>query len=370
MEMLMLRYALIGCGRIAKRHIQAALENKLHITALCDLETEKAYKLIEEHNLRQLNENIAVYSSYQEMISEQQPDMVAIATESGSHAPIALFCLKHGLHVLIEKPIALNDRDAECIIQVAKENNRQIGICHQNRFNQAVQYLWKVVANGSLGKITHAAVNIRWHRGRDYYRQSPWRGTWLHDGGVIMNQCVHGIDLLLWMMGSPVRKVYGATRNFSHPFIEAEDCGVAVIEFANGTLATFEGSASIYEPASETAFYIFGHKGAAKIGGPALNILEKLQADAPDLPLSGANISESIINVYGNSHPKLYADMIQAVNTGKPPLVSAADGKRAMDVALAIYKSQRDGKPVAFPASDLDTRYMLDYRWQNESEIK
>ena len=94
------------------------------------------------------------------------------------------------------------------------------------------------------------------------------------------------------------------------------------------------------------------------------------QAAAPDLPLSGANISESIINVYGNSHPKLYADMIQAVNTGKPPLVSAADGKRAMDVALAIYKSQRDGKPVAFPASDLDTRYMLDYRWQNESEIK
>lgn len=363
MEMRMLRYALIGCGRIAKRHIQAALENRLHITALCDLETKKAYKLVEEHNLRQLNKNIAVYSSYQKMISEQQPDMVAIATESGSHAPIALFCLKQGLHVLIEKPIALNDRDAVSIIHSAKENNRQIGICHQNRFNQAVQYLWKAVANGSLGQITHATVNIRWHRSRDYYRQSPWRGTWLQDGGVIMNQCIHGIDLLLWMMGSPVSKVYGATRNFSHPFIEAEDCGVAVIEFANGTLATLEGSASIYEPASETAFYIFGLKGAAKIGGPALNILEKLQAAAPDLPLSGANISETVINVYGNSHPKLYADMIQAVNTGKAPLVSAADGKRAMDVALAIYKSQRDGKSVDFPASGLNTRDMLGYRW-------
>lgn len=361
----MLRYALIGCGRIAKRHIQAALENRLHITSLCDLETQKAYKLVEDHNLRQFNKNIAVYSNYQEMIKEQQPDIVAIATESGSHALIALFCLKHGLHVLIEKPIALNDRDAETIIQAAKENNRQVSICHQNRFNLAVRYLWQVVANGLLGKITHATVNIRWHRGRDYYRQSPWRGTWLQDGGVIMNQCIHGIDLLLWMIDSPVRKVYGATRNFCHPFIEVEDCGVAVIEFANGTLATFEGSTSIYEPASETAFYIFGHKGAAKIGGPALNILEKLQAAAPGLPLSGANISESIINVYGNSHPRLYADMIQAVNTGKAPLVSAADGKRAMDVALAIYKSQREGKPVDFPSSSLDTRDMLGYHYSD-----
>ena len=356
-------YALIGCGRIAKRHIQAALENRLHITALCDLETNKAYRLIEEHNLLQFNNNIAVYSCYQEMINEHQLDMVAIATESGSHAPIALFCLENGLHVLIEKPIALNDRDAESIILAAKENNRQTCICHQNRFNQAVQYLWEAVANGALGKITHATVNIRWHRGRDYYRQSPWRGTWLQDGGVIMNQCIHGIDLLLWMMGSPVCKVYGATRNFSHPYIEAEDFGLAVIEFANGTLATFEGSASIYEPASETAFCIFGNKGAAKIGGPALNILEKLQSAAPDLPLSGTNISESIINVYGNSHPKLYADMIQAVYTGKVPLASAADGKKAMDVVLAIYKSQREGKPVDFPAYDLDTRDMLGYRW-------
>lgn len=366
----MLRYALIGCGRIAKRHIQAALENRLNITALCDLETQKAYKLVEEYKLRQFNKNIAVYSSYQEMISEQQPDMVAIATESGSHAPIALFCLKHGLHVLIEKPIALNDRDAAAIIEAAKENNRQVGICHQNRFNLAAHYLWQVVTNGSLGKITHAAVNIRWHRNRDYYRQSPWRGTWLQDGGVIMNQCIHGIDLLLWMMGSPVRKVYGTTRNFSHPYIEAEDCGVAVIEFANGTLATFEGSSSIYEPASETAFYIFGHNGAAKIGGPALNILEKLQAADPDLSLSGADLSEAIINVYGNSHPRLYADMIQAVHTDKAPLVSVADGKRAMDVVLAIYKSQREGKPVDFPVSDLDTQDMLGHIWRENSEIQ
>lgn len=359
-----MRYALIGCGRISKRHIQAALENRLHITALCDLETQKAYKLVDDYNLRKFNKYIAVYSDYRQMIKEEQLNMVAIATDSGSHAQIALFCLNHGLHVLIEKPIALNDRDAVTIIQTAEENNRIVTVCHQNRFNLAVRYLWQVVNKGSLGSITHATVNIRWHRNRDYYRQSPWRGTWLQDGGAVMNQCIHAIDLLLWMIDSPVRKVYGAIRNFCHPFIEAEDSGVAVIEFANGTLATFEGSTSVYEPASETAFYIFGHKGAAKIGGPALNILEKLQTTAPDLPLSGANISESIINVYGNSHPRLYADMIQAVNTGKAPLVSAADGKRAMDVVLAIYKSQREGKPVGFPSADLDTRDMLNYNFQ------
>ena len=359
----MLRYGLIGCGRIAKRHIQAALENGLQIVALCDLDTKKVYKLIEEHDLGQFNENIAVYSNYRAMISEQQLDMVAIATESGSHAEIALFCLQHGLHVLIEKPIAMNDYDAESLIHAAKENSKQIGICHQNRFNLAVQYLWEVVAKGSLGKITHATVNIRWYRGRDYYKQNPWRGTWLHDGGVIMNQCIHGIDLLLWMMGSPVRRVYGVTRNFSHPYIEAEDCGVAVIEFVNGAVATFEGTSSIYEPASETAFYIFGQNGAAKIGGPALNILEKLQTTDSDLPLSGPNISESILNVYGNSHPRLYADMIQAIHTDKPPLVSAIEGKTAMDVVLAIYKSQHEGTPVNFPTHGLDTRDMLGYRW-------
>lgn len=359
-----LKYALIGCGRIAKRHIQAATENEVTVTALCDLETQKACRLIEEFDLRRANENIAVYSNYQELIRARRPDVVAIATESGSHAEIALFCLRHGVHVLIEKPIALNDRDADAIIRVAKEYGRQVGICHQNRFNLATQYLWRTVADGSLGAITHACVNIRWHRSREYYRQAPWRGTWLQDGGVIMNQCIHGIDLLLWIMGSPVRRVFGAARNFNHPYIEVEDSGVAIIEFANGTVATFEGSASIYESASETALYIFGHEGAIKIGGPALNILEKLQCSAKDLPLSGTNLSESVINVYGNSHPRLYADMIDAVQTGREPLVTAADGKMAMDVVLAIYKSQREGRPVDFPVSGLDTRDMLGYQWQ------
>ena len=153
----------------------------------------------------------------------------------------ALYCIDHGIHVIIEKPMAMNMQDADEIIQRSKEKNVKVSACHQNRFNIAVQELRKALEAGRFGRLSHGSIHVRWNRNRDYYDQAPWRGKWATDGGALMNQCIHGIDLLRWMMGNEIEEVYGQTRRQFHDYLEAEDVGMAVIKFKNGAIATVDG---------------------------------------------------------------------------------------------------------------------------------
>ena len=250
-----MKYALIGCGRIAANHVKAVLGTGLEFTAVCDILPEQMENLLQKHGLDR-DETIKRYTDYKQMIAENQIELIGIATESGSHAEIALYCIDHGINLIIEKPIAMSMEDADEIVRRSEEKGVKVAACHQNRFNVAVQELRKAVETGRFGKLSHGSVHVRWNRNEGYYAQAPWRGKWAHDGGALMNQCIHGIDLLRWMMGGEAEEVYGVTRQRFHDYLEAEDIGMAVVKFKNGAVATIEGTTNVYPQNLEETLYL------------------------------------------------------------------------------------------------------------------
>jgi UDP-N-acetyl-2-amino-2-deoxyglucuronate dehydrogenase len=347
-----MKYALIGCGRIATNHVTAALNNDLDIVGLCDVAPEKIDEIMKKHGLED-SERIGKYLDYQKMLDDQKPHLVSIATESGSHAEIALYCIEKGIHLIIEKPMAMSIEDANKIIDSAKEKGVKVSSCHQNRFNVAIQEMRKAVEDNRLGKISHGSIHVRWNRGKSYYDQAPWRGTWAEDGGALMNQCIHGIDLLRWMMGDEIEEVYGLTRQQFHDYLEAEDLGMAVVKFKNGAIGTIEGTTNVYPKNLEETLYMFGEKGTVKIGGTSTNNIDVWEfADETEEDVKNKGLQEATSNVYGNGHTDLFADVIDAIKTDRKPYVDAVAGRNALELVLAIYKSQKIGMPVRFPLED------------------
>ncbi len=353
-----MKYALIGCGRISTNHIKAAINNNIEIVAICDIVPENMKNILEKHEL-QNNKSIKRYSDYKKMIADNDIDLISIATESGLHAEIAIYCIKNGINVIIEKPIAMSIKDADEIIRLSEEYNVKVAACHQNRFNIAVQKMRKALEEGRFGKISHGSIHVRWNRNRDYYEQAKWRGTWKDDGGALMNQCIHGIDLLRWMLGDDIEEVYGVTRRQFHDYLEAEDIGMAVVKFKNGAVATIEGTTNVYPQNLEETLYLFGEKGTVKIGGKSTNNIDVWDfADETEEDMSNKGLEEVTSNVYGNGHTSLFMDMIQAIKEDRRPYVDAYAGKRALELVLAIYKSQKEKCVVKLPLTDFDTLQM------------
>lgn len=344
-----MKYALIGCGRISVNHMKAAVNNNLDIVAVCDLQPEHMESTLDKQGLEKDN-SIKRYTDYKEMIFENEIELVSIATESGSHAEIALNCIDRGIHVIIEKPMAMSLSDADKIIALSQKKGVNVCVCHQNRFNVAVQEMRKALENGRFGKLSHGSIHVRWNRNQDYYTQAPWRGTWAQDGGALMNQCIHGIDLLRWTFGDEIDEVYGQTRQQFHHYLEAEDVGMAVVKFKNGAIATIEGTTNVYPQNLEETLYVFGEKGTVKIGGKSTNNIDVWEfVDEEDCDQKNKGLEEITSNVYGNGHTSLFADMIGAIKDKRKPYVDAVAGRNALEIVLAIYKSQKMGLPVKFP---------------------
>lgn len=345
-----MKYALIGCGRIATNHMKAVLNNHLELTAVCDIDENAIEALLAKHDL-QNDSSIRRYTDYKQMIAENDGlELIAIATESGIHAEIALYCIDRGINVIIEKPMAMSIQDADEIIKRSRQKGVKVSACHQNRFNIAVQEMRKALETGRFGKLSHGSIHVRWNRNQDYYTQAPWRGKWASDGGALMNQCIHGIDLLRWMMGDEITEVYGVTRQQFHHYLEAEDIGMAVVKFSNGAVATIEGTTNVYPKNLEETLYLFGENGTVKLGGKSTNAIDVwdfTQDDTSDGNNQGFH--EETANVYGNGHTSLYADVIDAIKNDRQPYVDAQAGKNALELVLAIYKSQKEGKAVQFP---------------------
>ena len=347
-----MRYALIGCGRIATNHMKAAVNNQLEISAVCDVVPEHMEVLLAKHEL-QNDMSILRYTDYKSMIQEVKPDLVSIATESGIHAEIALFCIDHGVHVIIEKPMAMSISDANEIIRRSEENHVKVSACHQNRFNIAVQEMRHALEAGRFGRLSHGSIHVRWNRNQGYYDQAPWRGTWAQDGGALMNQCIHGIDLLRWTFGGEIEEVYGQTRQQFHDYLEAEDVGMAVVKFKNGAIATIEGTTNVYPKNLEETLYIFGEKGTVKIGGTSTNNIDVWDfSDESEADIKNKGLQEETSNVYGNGHTSLFADMIDAIQNDRKPYVDAYAGRDALELVLAIYKSQKEGCAVSLPLDE------------------
>lgn len=343
-----MKYALIGCGRIAVNHIKAFRNNGLELVALCDLSLNNIETLLEK---TEFSTEATRYTDYKKMIDEHpELEIVAIATDSGAHAEIALYCIDHGINIIVEKPMAMSMQDATEIIKRSEEKGVKVSVCHQNRFNIAVQEMRTAVEKGRFGKLSHGSINVRWNRNKAYYEQAPWRGKWASDGGALMNQCIHGIDLLRWMMGDEVEEVYGVTRQQFHDYLECEDVGIAVVKFKNGSIGTIEGTVNVYPKNLEETLYLFGEKGTAKLGGTSCNNIDVWNlADATDVDNQKVGLQEATSNVYGNGHTSLYADVIDAIEHNRKPYVDAYAGRNALEIVLAIYKSQLTGKPVKLP---------------------
>jgi len=356
------KYALIGCGRISPNHIAAALENKLEIVAICDIEEAKIDDIVEKFNFCN---SVKKYVNYKEMLEKESIDLIAICTESGKHGKIALDCIDKGINLIIEKPITLSLEEADEIIRKSKENNVKVSACHQNRFNKSVQKIREAVEEKRFGRLLHGTAHIRWNRGEDYYKQASWRGTWEQDGGALMNQCIHNIDLLRWMMGDEIIEVVGIIDNLMHDFIDAEDFGIALIKFANGSYGVIEGTTNIYPENLEETLYIFGEKGTVKIGGKSVNLIEEWRfADKlDDSEEVKEKYHENPHNVYGFGHNPLYADVIDAIKNDRGPYVTAEDGRKALELVLAIYKSATEGKSIRLP---IDKCRTMDFKGRFE----
>ena len=347
-----MKYALIGCGRISTNHITAAVNNELEIVAVCDVLPMKMEEQLGKHGLAN-DMTIKRYTDYHAMIRDLDLDLVSIATESGKHAEIALDVIDAGINVIIEKPMAMNMKDAEEIIRRSEEKGVKVSACHQNRFNVAVQEVRKALESGRFGKLSHGSINVRWNRNHGYYDQAKWRGTWAEDGGCLMNQCIHGIDLLRWMMGDEVEEVYGQTRQQFHDYLEAEDVGMAVVKFKNGAIGTIEGTTNVYPQNLEETLYLFGENGTVKLGGKSTNTIDVWDfRDETEEDQKNKGLEEQTSNVYGNGHTSLFADVIDAIENDRKPYVDAVAGRNALEMVLAVYKSQKEGRPVKLPLTD------------------
>ena len=350
-----MKIALIGCGRISFKHIEAfvSMKDRVQFVAACDPILERAEEKRLEYKKSLTDADVKIFADYKEMLNECKPDVVTIATESGKHKDIAVHCLKNGAHVICEKPMALSTSDAETMIDTAKQNNKKLAVCFQNRFNAPVVKTREALEKGRFGKMLHGMIQVRWNRNEGYYTQAPWRGTWEQDGGTLMNQCTHGIDLLQWMMGEDAVRVQAQTRRFMRP-IEAEDFGCAIVEFASGAVGIIEGTADVYPKNLNETLSLFGTDGSVVIGGLAVNKMETWRfADAEQV----GDTEERVLNpnekdpptVYGFGHTALFNDFIDAIKQGREPLVSGEKGKKALEIILAIYKSQKTGQPVNLP---------------------
>lgn len=346
----MYNVAIIGCGRVSHKISEGIADNypKMQLIALCDLIEDKIYETEKTYDKKLDKENqINKYTDYKKMIENEDIDIAIISTESGYHEEVGLYCLEHGIHTIIEKPLAMSIEGAQKLVDKAKEKGLKLAASHQNRFNYPIQLLKKAIVDGKMGRIFTGMARILWTRDDNYYLQAPWRGTWELDGGTLMNQCIHNIDLLNWMMDDEIDTVYAQTSTFIRN-IEAEDYGVIIIRYKSGKIGTVEGSAIIYPKSLEETLTITGEKGTIVIGGMAVNKVNTWRVEG-DKEEDYLNIDCGDPNsVYGFGHRALYQDFIEAINKNRKPLIDGEAGLNAMKIVLAAYKSQITGLPVKF----------------------
>lgn len=337
-------FGVIGCGRISKNHMESikAIPGA-KLVAVADINAASLANASEKYDCKG-------YRDYHELLADSNVQIITICTESGLHARIAIDAMKAGKHVLVEKPMAMSLAEADMMISTAKEMGVKIGVVHQNRFNNAIVKLRTAVEEGKLGNLTHSSAVVRWNRNDEYYCQAPWRGTWAQDGGCLMNQSIHNIDLLQWMMG-PVESLFAYTATNMRK-IEGEDVGTIVLKFKNGALGVIEAATTIYPKNLEETLSIFGSTGTVGIGGIAVNKIEAWHIDGDDEASILADQDKEPPNVYGFGHADIIKDFMGAITEGREPAISGKEGRKALEIILGIYHSVNYKKEITFPLKE------------------
>ncbi len=335
-----LRFGLIGCGRVAPRHAQSITELPgARLVAVADKVDSRAAHFSQEYHAEP-------YTDYHDLLARDDIDVVNICTPSGLHVPIGLDAIAAGKHLIVEKPIGLSTADADRLIAAADAAGRKLCVVLQNRYNPPMQELYKALRDGRLGRIYLGNATVRWFRPQDYY-EDEWHGTWAMDGGALMNQSIHHIDALQWLMDEPVESVFAYTATLAHR-MEAEDVGVAVLRFASGALASIEGSTLTYPQNLEGSVAFFGERGSVKVGGTALNrrTIWKIEGDLEREREILTQEQLDPTSVYGYSHARVIADMVEAVRDDRPPRTDGREARKSLALIEAIYESARTGQPV------------------------
>ena len=328
-----LKFGILGCGRISAKHIEALINNKeeAELVAVYDIIEELAIDKKDQYESKIENSNVKVYTNYNDFLNDKDIDVVTIASISGYHAEHALDCLNHDKHILIEKPMALTLEDADKIIGLGKEKSKKVCVSHQNRFSPAIQKLRQAIDEGRFGKLIHGTARVLWARDDDYYKQASWRGTKALDGGTLMNQCIHNIDLLQWMMGGQVERLSSETDTFIRD-IETEDFGAMLIRFKNGAVGIVEGSVCVYPKNLEESLSIFGEKGTVVISG---NEIKTWMFE------DGRDYDNNELDETNLGHTPLYKDLISAIREDREPLVSGEEGRKAIELILKAYEGRK-----------------------------
>lgn len=337
-----IKFAIIGCGRIAKRHSDLLGNNQIEnaqLVAVCDLIQEKAKAISNKFN-------IPHFTDMNEMMKSVDLDVVCVLTESGHHSKNVIELAKYGKHILVEKPMALTiDSSEDMILECLKENIR-LFVVKQNRYNLPIIKLKEAIDSGRFGKLFMATVRVRWSRGQEYYDQDNWRGTWAMDGGVITNQASHHIDLLQWLMGK-VDSVYAkGIRALAN--IEAEDTAAVVFKFLNGGIGLLEATTAVRPRDLEASISILGEKGSVEIGGFAVNKIIHWQFDEmkDEDSLIIKDSFENPPNVYGFGHKSYYQDIVNSILENTNHKVDGLEGKKSVEIISAIYESMETKKEV------------------------
>lgn len=352
-----LRFAIIGCGNVCSKHIKAIVDNyrEAELVSICDVLEEKTQSKINEYmEAAQENRLIVkkpkIYLNYKEMLAQEYLDACAICTISGSRPPIAIDCMNSKKHILVEKPMALSLSDADRMIETAEKNRVKLSVSHQLRFKAIMKRIEEALRERRLGKIISISTKILRNRNKEYYNQAKWRGTWELDGGCLLNQCSHHVDLLQWFMDSEIYSIYGQTDNFTHPYIETEDYGSITIRYKNGSIGNIEGTVSVYPKNLNESLTIIGEKGTVAIDGLGLNKI---------LTWDFAGKQENVEEVqkvcdfedekyFGKEHSPLYEDFISAIKKGNTPAIDGYEGKKSLEIILMAYKSQKENRPIVY----------------------
>ena len=336
----MIQFAIVGMGFIADKHI-AAIQNAegANLLAICDTNPDRL--LIDD-------ENVLKYTDLDKMLTENpQIDVVNICVPSGLHATLTKAVAKHKKHIVTEKPMALNSSDALEMMEIAKDAGVKLSIVHPNRYRPAIMEVRELMDAGKFGKISHANATVRWNRGQAYYDQAPWRGTKQFDGGVLMNQAIHNLDLLLWFMG-PVKSVQGmvATRFRD---IETEDVATALIEFESGALGVVEAATTVYPQNLEESLSIFGETASVKVSGKNAVFIDTWDVEGYSPEEVEALKTKIQNNPWGKKgHDCIIEDMVAAINEDREPEVGGLDGYNPVRLIEAIIESSETGKRITF----------------------
>ncbi|HEU4455675.1 MAG TPA: Gfo/Idh/MocA family oxidoreductase [Longimicrobium sp.] len=338
-----IRFALVGCGRISEKHFDAlaAHGGDAELVAVCDTDPAALAAAAERTGA-------AGFASLGELLAGSDADVVVLATPSGMHAEQGIQVAAAGRHVITEKPMATRWQDGQRLVQACDQAGVRLFVVKQNRLNATVQLLKQAIERGRFGRIYMVNLNVFWNRPQSYYDGARWRGTWEFDGGALMNQASHYVDLLDWLIG-PVESVQAMTATLARN-IQVEDTGVVNVRWRSGALGSLNVTMLTYPKNLEGSITVIGERGTARLGGVAINEIEHWEFATPDPDDERVReASYATTSVYGFGHPLYYDNVVRSFRGEATPLTDGREGLRSLELLIGIYLSARDNRTVALP---------------------